>query len=372
MVSALRVGHVSCSHYAAAYWQAYREMAASDLDLVVHCGDYIYERGFSGAREDPLPESIELDDYRARYGLYKGDVDLQAAHATAPWLITWDDHEVENNYTGETPEVGSDTPGREEFLARRAAAYRAWWEHMPVRMPAPTGPDLTIYRSVPWGALASFHVLDTRQYRTDQICGEAGADIGPRCDASLEPDYTVLGGEQEAWLASQLGGDAARWSTVVQQIVVQQWRFAPGNAVWNLDQWDGYPAARDRLIATLGEGRAGADNVVLTGDVHSSWTGSLAIDFDDPASMLVGTELVAPGVGSAPSGALAGAMGVIFDNSPHVAWAEGERRGWLRHDITPDEWRTQFRLVEDATLPESAITVASDWVIPAGGTLTQV
>ncbi len=366
---ALRVGHVSCSHYGA-FWAGYRDVAAANPQLVVHCGDYIYERASSsGVRPDPLPEAVDLDGYRARYALYKGDADLQAAHSIAPWLITWDDHEVENNYQGVVPEVGSDTPEREAFLARRAAAYRAWWEHMPVRMAAPSGPDLAIYRSTAWGGLAAFHVLDTRQYRSDQICGEDGGDIGPRCDAAFAPDYTVLGADQEAWLARQLGESEAVWSSLVQQIVVQQWRFAPGNGAWNLDQWDGYPTARDRLLDALRAAPGSGGTTVLTGDVHSSWAGSLALDFDDPDAAVVGVEMVAPGVGSSPSDLLAGLGPVILENSPHVAWTEGEHQGFLIHDITPQEWRTQFRLVDDATRTDSPITVASDWVIEAGGPL---
>lgn len=366
----LLVGHVSCSRFDGTFWSAYRDVAEAAPDLVVHCGDYIYERGTqSEVRTDPLDEAIELDDYRARYALYRTDAQLQAAHAVAPWLVTWDDHEVENNYTSDAPEPGSDTPEREEFLARRAAAYRAWWEHMPVRLGPPSGPDLPIYRSVFWGALAAFHVLDTRQYRTDQICGENGSDIGPRCDASFGADYMVLGSEQEAWLDRQLAAEEVAWSALVQQIVLQQWRFAEGNVAWNLDQWDGYPAARDRLLASLVAEAGSSGNVVLTGDVHSSWAGSLALDFDDPASELVGTEFVAPGVGSPPNSTLGAVAPTLVENNPHIAWAEGDHRGWLLHEITPQEWRTQFRLVDDFTQAGSPLTVASEWSVPAGASL---
>jgi alkaline phosphatase D len=362
----LRVGHVSCQHWTSGFYTAYDDLVAHDVDLVVHCGDYIYERGSStGVRPDPLPEALDLDGYRARYALYRSDPALRAAHALAPWIVTWDDHEVENNYTGAHPEVDSETPRRRAFLARRAAAYQAWWEHMPVRIAAPSGPDLRIHRSVRWGGLATFHVLDTRQYRSDQVC--ADADIGPRCDAAFTPDFTVLGAEQEAWIAGALGGGSdgggsggARWDVVVQQVVLHQWRFAEGNAVWNLDAWDGYPLARDRFLAALAASAA-PGRIVLTGDVHSSWVGDVVADFDDPAAEVLGTEIVAPGVSSTAPDILSTVLPVVLANSPHVAWGETTRRGWVYHEIGTGGWRSDVRLVDDASVEGSAVRTASSW-----------
>jgi alkaline phosphatase D len=368
---ALRVGHVSCARYDSAYFIAYDDMAARNVDLVIHCGDYIYEQPSSSpVRDDPLPEAIDLDGYRAHYALYRSDPALRAAHEVAPWIVTFDDHEVENNYTGTSGEPDSDTPTREAFVRRRADAYRAWWEHMPVRFDPPTGPDLVVYRSLQWGDLARFHVLDTRQYRSDQVCATGSEDIGPRCDAVNAPDFTVLGDRQEEWLAGAVTGDGPAWDVVVQQVLVSQWRFAPGNAVWNLDQWDGYPAARDRFLATLRDTSA-ANTVVLTGDVHSSWVGTLALDFDDPAAEVVGTEFVAPGVGSEAPDILAQAMPAIRDNSPFIRYGEVERRGWVQHEITADTWSTEFRLVDDATVAGSPVQTASAWVVESGEPVTR-
>ncbi len=376
----MRMGQVSCQRFDPVFFVAYRDLAATeDLDLVVHCGDYIYEKSSvaddasgTSVRDDPLPEAIDLVGYRNRYALTKSDEHLLAAHAIAPWLVTWDDHEVENNYTSDSPEIGSETPGREEFLARRAAAYQAWWEHTPVRLDAPSGPDLRIYRPASFGDLARFLVLDTRQYRSPQVCGdtEAGLDVGPRCPESFEPEFTALGDEQEGWVADQLAGSDAIWNVIVQQVVMQQWRFAPGNTIWNLDQWDGYPAARDRFFETLRA--SGASNpVVLSGDVHSSWVGSLAADFDDPASEILATEFVATAISSEPSGALTAVTDVVLDNSPHIAWAETTKRGWMLHDVTRDAWRTNVRLVFDPTMEDSQVETESSWVVPAGGTLSE-
>ncbi|MGH9050983.1 MAG: alkaline phosphatase D family protein, partial [Acidimicrobiia bacterium] len=367
----LRMGQVSCQMYEEGYYTAYADIAADDdLDLVAHCGDYIYESPTGGeVRTDPVPVAETIDDYRARYALYRSDADLQAAHALCPWVLTWDDHEVENNYQGDVPEVSSSTPDPADFAARRAAAYRAWWEHMPVRFDPPDGPDLRIHRRLRWGRLADLMVLDTRQYRSDQVCVEGG-DIGARCDAAFDDDFTMLGAAQERWLDRRLRDAGAGWTVLVQGVAVMQWRFAPGNAVWNLDGWDGYPAARDRLMASLLDNEA-PNPVVLTGDVHSSWVSSLAPDFDDPSARLFGTEHIAPGVTSPSSSILADAIPAVLANSPHVRWAEAEHRGWVRHDVTPDEWRTEYRFVDDATVQGSAVTTASRWVTPAGGTVME-
>lgn len=372
----LRFGHVSCQNYDAAFYAAYADLAAHGPDLIVHCGDYIYERPSTEAgegfeelvvRDDPVPEAFDLGAYRNRYALYKGDSNLQAAHAVAPWLVTWDDHEVENNYTADSPEADSETADRESFLERRAAAYQAWWEHIPVRMEAPDGPDLAIYRRASFGDLVRFLVLDTRQYRTPQECGNPDApigDVGPRCDAAFAPETTVLGVDQEAWVADELGGSSAVWNVLAQQIVVQQWRFAPGNAAWNLDQWDGYPAARDRLLSTLADSDA-TNPVVLTGDVHSSWVGGLTEDFDDPDAVALGTEFVAPGI-SSDNGAVNIAVDVVPGNSPHVAWAEAMHRGWVLHDVNRDAWNTEYRFVDDATVEDSSVSTGSTWTLPTG------
>lgn len=368
----LRLGHVSCQMFDQGYYTAYADLAADDdLDLVVHCGDYIYENPSGGqVRDDSLPVATTIDDYRARYALYRSDADLRAAHALCPWIVTWDDHEVEDNYHGSTPKETSTTPDPEEFAARRAAAYRAWWEHMPVRFDSPDGPDLRIHRSLGWGRLAELVVLDTRQYRSDQVCAEGPADIGPRCDAAADPDFTMLGAEQERWLDERLEEVDAAWTALVQGVAVMQWRFAPGNAAWNLDAWDGYPAARDRFLASLRS--SGAPHpVVLTGDVHSSWVGALAEDFDDASARPFGTEHIAPGVTSPAPQILRDVLGAVLDHSPHVRWGEADHRGWVRHDVTPDEWRSEYRLVDDVTVEGSAVTTATRWVTPAGGTVTE-
>ncbi|HYF44569.1 MAG TPA: alkaline phosphatase D family protein, partial [Acidimicrobiales bacterium] len=204
------LGQVSCAQWGDGFYAAYRDLAESGVDLVVCLGDYLYERGpatrADGAVRRGQLVAETLDDYRQLYALYRSDEDLQAAHLAAPWAIVWDDHEASNDYVGDRPDVDSESRTPEAFAERRAAAYRAWWEHMPVRFDPPTGGDLAIHRNLDVGRLARIHLLDTRQYRTPLECPDSIGQIGPRCGTSTAPDTTFLGAEQEAWLAESLAG----------------------------------------------------------------------------------------------------------------------------------------------------------------------
>jgi alkaline phosphatase D len=366
-VASMRFGFVSCQNYTDGYYNAYRDLAADDLDLVVHLGDYIYESGLEGVRDHDRAEVITLDEYRARYALYKGDQHLRAAHALAPWLVTWDDHEVENNYTSDAPEAESTTPDPEAFLARRAAAYRAWWEHTPTRLAAPSGPDLRIERRLDYGLLARFHVLDTRQYRTDQTCGVD--DIGSVCDAARDPAAVVLGAEQERWLLDGLDASRATWNVLAQQVVFSLVDFLPGpDAIHNLDQWDGYPTARDRVLSFLADRRP-SNPVVITGDIHTSGVADVLADFADPASPVVATELVGTSISSDAPEVLGELVPIVLENNPHLAWADATHRGWVRCTVSRDEWRADYRLVDDNLVDGSEVRTATSWVIPTGGTV---
>ncbi|MDZ7676221.1 MAG: alkaline phosphatase D family protein [Acidimicrobiales bacterium] len=351
----LTVAHLSCMRRSSGFWVALDDVAAQSPDLVVHCGDYIYESETGSVRPDDTPPPADLDGYRARWRRYKAGPELQAAHRVAPWLMVWDDHEVANNYQGLDPDDGDPS---DEFTALRAAAYRAWWEYTPTRVDPPAGASMPIHRTVDWGGLTRFVLLDTRQHRDDQPCGE---DLGPRCDETSE--VTMLGADQERWFDDVAPGHDAIWTTIVQQVVVHQWRFVSGNGLWNLDQWDGYTGARDRLLATLS---SAPSPVVLTGDVHSSWVSDLRSDFDDDDSDAVGVEFVAPGVSSGVPDQLRGAGAVVELSSPHIRWSETRRRGWVLHTISADEWTAEYRLVDDATVPDSSVRAVETWRVAAG------
>ncbi len=351
----LVVGHLSCMRRSSGYWTALDDVAAIAPDLVVHCGDYVYESDGGAVRPDDTAPPTSLDEYRALWRRYKADPALQAAHAVAPWLMVWDDHEVANNYQGIDP---NDGPPSADFDAQRAAAYRAWWEFTPTRIAPPAGPGLAIHRTVDWGGLTRFVLLDTRQYRDDQPCGD---DLGPRCEETAT--ISMLGADQEAWFADVAPGHEAVWTTVVQQVVVHQWRFLGGNTLWNLDQWDGYTGARLHLLETLAGSPA---PVVLTGDVHSSWVSDLRADFDDEDSDEVGVEFVAPGVSSDVPSQLRGAGSLVELSSPHIRWSETRRRGWVVHTISADEWTAEYRLVTDASVEGSAVTTEETFRVEAG------
>ncbi len=333
---------VCCANLPSGYFTAYRRLAQERPDLVIHLGDYLYEGGGGKrdlGRQHRGGELMSLTDYRRRHAQYKTDVDLQRAHAVAPWLAVWDDHEVANNYAGAISGVPQEQQG---FLRRRAAAYRAYYEHMPLRAHArPDGPDLTLYRRVRWGGLATLHLLDTRQYRVAQACG---GGIG-ECDEVAEPGRTMLGATQERWIEEGLRAAPARWDLIAQQAFFGRRDTDPGPAApVVLDAWDGYPAARSHLIESW-VGAQVRNPVVLSGDVHSHWAGDLRRDPADPGSALVGSELVATSVTSGGDGYdQADGRHPWFAQNPDLKfWTN--LRGYVSATLTPESLTARFRCV---------------------------
>jgi alkaline phosphatase D len=304
----LHFAFASCQHYEEGLFTAYDHMAREELDLVAHLGDYIYEYAATEGRvrRHAGLEIHTLDDYRRRYAQYKADPTLQAAHARCPWLVTWDDHEFDNDYAGLVGENVMES--QEQMHARRAAAYQAWWEHQPVRVPrVRSWAELNITRSVAWGALARLWVLDTRQYRSDQPCG-GGAALVP-CGEWADPSRTMLGAAQERWLREGLGSSASRWQVLANQVMVAPFDELPGREVrLPTDTWGGYPAARERLLRAVTE-RAANRTVVLTGDIHSSWVNELRSDFSRPDRPTVAAEFVGTSISSGGDGGAAGHVG---------------------------------------------------------------
>ncbi|MYX13370.1 alkaline phosphatase [Streptomyces sp. SID8374] len=370
--SSLTLAAVSCQAYHDGYFTAHRHLAAEDVDVVFHLGDYLYEYAVNatgGARnytDRSLPahynrETMTLEDYRLRYALYKSDPDLRAAHAAHPFVVTWDDHETENNYAGDIPE--NDVPP-EEFLLRRAAAYRAYWENQPLRTPQrPTGPDMRLYRRLTFGRLAQFDILDTRQYRSDQAYGDGWRTPGPE---SEDPARTMTGAAQERWLIDGWRASGATWNVVPQQVTFAQRRDVPTTAYkLSMDAWDGYTASRQRVLA--GAESAGVQNLmVLTGDVHVSYAFDLKKDFDDPSSRTVGTEIVTTSISSGKDGAERPAN---WQNqtraNPHMKHYNG-RRGYAVVTLTEKEARADFRTVSAVTTPGAPVTTAASFVTEAG------
>ena len=362
----LRFAFASCQHYEEGLYTAYEHMVREELDLVVHLGDYIYEYATIAGRVRAHAglEIRTLDDYRRRYGQYKSDPALRAAHAMCPWLITWDDHDVDNNYAGLMGENVMES--EDQMRARRAAAYQAWWEHHPVRMSrVRSWADLNITRAAPWGTLAHLWVLDTRQYRSRQPCGDGTQAIpcGDRADASR----TMLGEAQERWLDAGLAGSDARWQVLANQVMIAPFDQARGEPVRvAMDNWNGYPAARDRLLRSVAD-HAPNRTVVLTGDIHMSWTSDLRADFSRPASPPIAAEFIGTSISSGGDGSeRPGWVGrADLTESPHLRWYDG-RRGYVRCAVTPGEWRADYRVVPFVSRPGAPIETASSWRLVHG------
>ncbi len=367
-----RLGLVSCMQYDEGYYTALAHLAREDLDAVFFVGDYIYENAINaqaGARNytaTPLPAFFDhwtwnLTDYRLRYALGKSDPDLQAAHAAHPWYVTWDDHEVENNYAGDISQ--HDDPV-DVFRARRAAAYRAYWENMPLReAQRPSGPDMPLYRRFSYGRLARFDILDTRQYRSDQAYGDGWKYPGPE---SEDPDRTLTGEAQERWLVDGFRDSTALWNVVVQQVAFcRRKNTTADRSRLSMDAWDGYPASRERVLAGA-DGAGLANLVVLSGDVHVHYAMDIKEDFDDPDSRTLGVEVVGTSVSSGFDGEeRPDDWNLMLAANPHMKYYDG-RRGYVV--LTLDETRLQadFRTLSGVVTPGAPVTTSARFVSEAG------
>ena len=363
MPERLSLAFASCQHYETGFYTAYEHMAAEHPDLVFHLGDYIYEGAANPrVRAHRGGELTSLEDYRNRYALYRTDPDLQRAHAACPWVVTWDDHEVDNNYANDVSE--EEGLPAELFLRRRAAAYQAYYEHMPLRRSSlPNGPDLQLYRAFDWGDLASFHVLDTRQFRTDQPCGDRRGVV---CDGIHDPAATLLGETQERWLVDGLDRSTARWNVIPQQIMMARVDFTPGaGESYGLDVWSGYEVARRRLMEFLAT-RQPANPVVLTGDIHSNWVADLQVDYGGPAAPVVGTEFVGTSISSSGDGAdTRDNTAALLGENPWIRFYNGQR-GYVRCDLTPERCRADYQVLEYVTRPDSPISTRASFLVEDG------
>ena len=365
-VDRLRFAFASCQHYEYGYFTAYRHIAGEDLDVLFHLGDYIYEGPASDrlVRRHVGSELRTLADYRNRHAPYKTDPDLQAAHAALPWVVTWDDHEVVNDYAGDRSK-SNDPP--EVFLRRRAAAYQAYYEHMPLRRSSvPRGPFMKIYRQFSYGSLASFFVLDTRQYRTVQACGNG---VGPACDVEqrhLDPKGTLMGAAQEQWLFDGLRRSRTPWNLLAQQVMMAKIDWWPGpDQRFSYDQWDGYDVERRRLLALLGARRI-ANPVVLAGDVHNHWVCDLKMDFADPRSPTLASEFVGTSISTNGDGGEVMKDGeAVVAKNPCVKF-HNDRRGYVSCEITRKAMRADYRILDYVTHAAAPLRTRASFKIDDG------
>jgi len=363
-----RFAFASCQHWEQGYYGAYRHIRADDPELIVFLGDYVYESatGRAKVRRHGAPEPHTLEDYRIRHALYKTDPDLRAAHAQCPWIVTWDDHEVSNDYADDRGEALN---GREWLLARRAAAYRAYFEHLPLRRQmVPFGPHMRLYHRVAFGQLVQFHLLDDRQYRGHQPCtpaGRGGSANVENCAERLDPKLSILGVDQEKWLEAGLDRSGARWNVLAQQTLMAQrdLKPGPGQVFWT-DAWDGYPLARRRLLDHLAA-RKPSNPVVIGGDVHSFWVTDLKPDFDDARSPVVASEIVGTSITSAAGRSEQELQGLLPDN-PHIRFVHGARRGYVRVELTSARMRVDLRAMHNVTDPGAGVDTLASFVVEDG------
>ncbi len=364
----LRFAFASCQQYEQGWFTAHRLLAAEDLDLVAFLGDYIYESswGRDHVRKHGAGEPYTLAEYRARYALYKADPDLQKSHHAFPWILTWDDHEVDNDYANDRPEDGMP---REAFLARRAAAYRAFYEHQP--LPAsmrPSGPDMRIYTTLAWGRTADLHIVDDRQYRDPQVCpSKPGGStvVDPTvCTAIADPSRTLFGAAQEGWLERQLAGSGAAWNVLVQQTLMAQLdrKLGPERQFWT-DGWDGYPGARRKLLGFLQERRI-RNPVVIGGDVHMHWVADLKPDFDDEKSPVVASEFCGTSITS--QAASQKMVDALMSEAPHMKYGRSDHRGYVRVAIAGGRLTAELIGLETVKKPESRADVLARFVVEDG------
>jgi alkaline phosphatase D len=331
-----RFAVAGCQKWQDGYYTAYARMAEDDLDAVLHTGDYIYETASKPGleRSHDLVEAVTLEQYRDRYALYKSDADLQLAHARFPFVVTWDDHEAADNYAGLISD--RDFPV-ELFPERRRVAYQVYFEHMPLRAAARRSRQ--VIRRWRWGQTADIHVLDTRQFRADQACGDRAK---PPCEEWRDPSRTMLGAAQEAWLREGMSRSRAAWNILQQQVIFAPFDIAPGEAeLYSMDKWDGYPAARAKLLSDFSDLRRAKPSfspVVLTGDNHNHWAFSL----ESPAGRRVGFEFAGTSITSGADGSDRNQeYGSVLEANDHVLFHSG-RRGYLRCDVNLQAWTTEY------------------------------
>lgn len=360
----LRFAFNSCQNWEDGLYTALLHQSREEIDLCAHLGDYIYEYGPRPGRVrlHNSPEIFTLDDYRRRYALHKSDTMLQAAHARCPWLVTWDDHEVDNNYAASIGENVMESA--EQMHARRAAAYQAWWEHQPVRVPRVTSwADLNIVRAFEWGALAKFWMLDSRQYRSDQVCGDVYNAKVP-CPDWAEPARSMLGSRQEQWLSRGMATSRARWQVLGNNTMLADLDYAPGpDRGVAMDSWSGYPAARKRLLGSIAQ-HAPNRSVVLTGDNHANWVNEVRTN--EPGGSFVTAEFLGTSISSGGDGSekLTYIPDMLSDN-PQVKW-HNARRGYVVCEVTPDDFRVEFRTVPFVSRPDAPLETPTKWRLTRG------
>lgn len=350
-VTHLRLAVASCQHYEHDYFSAYRDMRAQAPDLVLHLGDYLYEGswGRRKVRPHPTPDPVDLTGYRLRHASYRLDPDLAAMHAAAPWVMMWDDHEVENDYARDRSRYHADAA---RFMARRRAAYQAWYEHMPVPASmAPQTEGMPIYTSLAFGQLAQLTLLDTRQYRSYPACSAGSPAPGWSCAPTQTP--TMLGAAQAAWVEGVLRQTRQPWQIIAQGLFMARCDALPGPEEKLFPQnWDGYPAAREALFAALAQNPQ-RTALVLSGDVHAFWVNELWRDYADRTRGVLGAEVVTSSLSAEGPDEQLIARVLADPDAPWHRFATARHRGYARVDVYPTHAAIELRGLTNPGHPAS-------------------
>ncbi|MDC0267699.1 alkaline phosphatase D family protein [bacterium] len=370
MPGQFRFAVTTCQNYEQGLFTGYEQMLRDEVDLVFHLGDYIYEykSGQNGTIRTHLGQEIgTLEEYRIRHAQYRSDPLLQQMHAACPWFVTWDDHEFDNNYANHVSEEQGIDPVY--FMWRRANAYQAYYEMMPLRRKCmPSGPDLQLYRKASFGRLAEFLILDARQYRSDQPNQDKRSPLNAE---ALEPRNTLLGHKQKHWLMQSLLGSGAVWNILAQQVMMGLVdRSTSEEASYSMDQWPGYAAERAALLQFIKERRI-SNPVVLTGDIHSNWANELRVDDTQPELERVATEFVCTSLSSGGNGTQkASDHDALMAKNPCIRFHNRER-GYILCTATPSGLRSDYQVVEDVEKPGGKILTRASFVVPSGQAIIQ-
>jgi alkaline phosphatase D len=369
----LKFAFASCQHFETGYYTAYEQMAKDDLDLVFHLGDYIYEGPGrdKAVRKHNGPKKSKIDslaDFRQRHMLYRSDKNLHGMHAMCPWLVTWDDHEFENNYANDIQEEKANRQpmSSAEFLVKRAAAYQAYYEMMPLRKRSlPQGPNMLLYRDAAFGRLAEFFVLDTRQFRTNQPNGDGHKPLN---EAALTPGNSLLGRQQREWLNAGLAASEGTWNVLAQQVMmgmVHRHNDKEDIDTYSMDQWPGAAHERMDLVKFMAENKV-ANPVVITGDIHSNWVNNLRVDDRDPSTPVVATEFVGTSLSSSGNGSQATKEAAEMKSANPCVQFHNRERGYVRCTVTPKTMAADYVVVEDVTKPNGQTLTRASFAVEAG------
>ena len=384
MAAKLRFAYASCQRWESGFYSAYTHMLRENLDFVAFLGDYIYEYKASKGRNADVVRDLNvrlssegdtLADYRNRYAAYKSDPALQAMHAHCPWILTWDDHEVYNDYAANQGADLSPT-----FMQRKAAAYQAYYENMPLRASTliagfdglKTNGELRVYGQFNAGKLANFLVLDDRQYRDKQSCPKSGRGGGntiraEECTDLFDPKRTLLGAAQERWLDGALAQKAALWNVIAQQTLVGRRNYSPSKnpekALLQTDNWDGYPAARRRMTDAIQTHQV-SNPVFVGGDIHQNWVGNVKADYNDARSKTIASEFCGTSISS--TGGANDKIAERLANNPHFVFADAEKRGYGVVELTPKIMTTQLRVLDDVRRENAVISTLASFTVESG------